>query len=35
VAQRPKIVAFRTWLLDELARDNVEGPRRLKLAGNA
>jgi DNA-binding transcriptional LysR family regulator len=34
-AQRPKIVAFRTWLLDELARDKVEGPRPLKLAGSA
>ena len=35
MAERPKIVAFRTWLLDELARDKVEGPRRLKLAGSA
>ena len=35
MAQRPKIVAFRSWLLDELARDKADGPRRLKLAGNA
>ena len=35
MAERPKIVAFRTWLLDELARDKADGPPHLKLAGSA